>query len=76
VNDALKKVEEFLNENQFFDEGNLTIADFRFAVVTSTLEAVNHNMSNFPKTLTHFCKCKKLIRGWEEVGQFRATRYG
>lgn len=26
--------------------------------------------------MSYFSKCKELIRGWEEIGEFRATRYG
>lgn len=76
VNEALEKVEEYLGEHEFICGGAPTIADFCIAVITSTLEVVNHDMSNFPKIMSHLRICMELIRGWDEVGQFRATRYG
>lgn len=67
LNKTLEKTESFFDENFYLCGNSLTIVDFCLAVITSTLEMVDHDLTNYPKTIFHLTKCKECIRGWDEV---------
>lgn len=69
LNKTLEELEtSFLKEDSFICGSDITIADLCLSVITSTLEAVNHDLTDFPRTVLHSRKCKEQIQGWEEVG--------
>lgn len=74
INKALEKGETFFDENEFICGSELTIVDFCYAVITSILEVVKHDLTKFPKTTSHLSRCKELIRGWNEVNQLTFSK--
>lgn len=69
LNKTLEELEtSFLKEDSFICGSDITIVDLCLSVITSTLEAVNHDLTDFPKTVLHSRKCKEQTQGWEEVG--------
>jgi len=65
---ALALVEGFLKDG-YIAGGTLTIADFSIAVLLSTFEACQVDMSKFPRITAYLTKCKSTMKGWDELNQ-------
>lgn len=68
LDEALALVDGFLKEG-YVAGGTLTIADFSIAVLLSTFEACQVDMSKFPRINEYLNKCKTTMKGWDELIQ-------
>jgi len=42
----------------------------------STAEACDHDFSKYPQVIQYMDKCKKVLKGYNEVNQDGATQFG
>lgn len=71
---ALKVMETFLDENNFFVGDHVTIADFAFCSSIATLMAIGFDMSSYEKISTWFERMRNL-KGFEQLDE-GAQDYG
>jgi len=76
LDEALGFVETFLKDDSYVAGNNLTIADFAVISSLSTIDAVGHDLSAFPKVKAYIEKLKGELDGYVELNQQGADAFG
>lgn len=76
LDEALELTEKYLTENTYIAANNLTIADFTVISSLTTIEAVGHDLSAYPKVKAYIEKLRGELDGFTELNQQGADAFG
>jgi glutathione S-transferase len=76
LDESLGYLEQFLSKTKYVAADHLTIADFTVVASLTTIEAVNHNLKQYPNVSNYLAKCKKEIKNHEETNQVGSNAFG
>lgn len=69
LEEALKFVDDIVKNGSYIaGTEHLTLADFAMAAGLSTI-AVVHDVSKFAGIVAYLQKCKRVMKGWEELNE-------
>jgi glutathione S-transferase len=69
LDESLGFLEQFLSKTKYVAADHLTIADFTLVASLAKIEAVNHNLKQYPNVSNYLAKCKKEIKNHDEINQ-------